>query len=104
MSNSGGLWHIPGVGATPGVGGNPPAPGATSTPEMAALNKDNIASVLADARMGRYQALCCIADPNQRGYLDALLNKFGVGRTMMLLTQACCASPCSPLPQPSKTT
>jgi len=88
-------YHLPGVGATPGVGANPPTTTAPPLPTMAFLNKDNLSTVLADARLGRYAALCCVADPSLRGMLDTLLKKYGLNRTLMLLQQACCANPCS---------
>lgn len=74
-----------------------------ATTDMASLKKDNLTYVLTDARMGRYAAMCCLADPALRGELDELLRRFGLDRTLMILEAACCATPCRPLPQPGTT-
>jgi len=86
------------------------ATGGTPTPatSMASLPKDNLTTLLMDIKMGRYGAMCCIADPNIRGVLNMYLRKFGLNQTLMLLTASCCPSVCAaptapPLPKPRST-
>jgi len=67
---------------------------------MSRLDKSSMSELMADIRAGRYAAMCCIADPNIRGQLDVWLDKFGLNRTLMILAQACCPRPCSPLATP----
>jgi len=67
---------------------------AVPATHMAELPKTNLSVLVADIRLGKYAAMCCLQNPEVRGRIDPLLDQFGVTRTWILSQRACCAPVC----------